>query len=64
MTDTQKRLMAFNKVKSIDKPKPVQPNVVYLSREDFDLLDVTTADTVYYVTEPNGNVTMMRGDNR
>lgn len=51
----QEKLMA-------QKELPQQPQVEYISREDFDLLDITYSDTMYYITEENGMITMKRGE--
>lgn len=65
MSDKLKKLMRLNGIDSMKKPKEEQQTrTVYLSREDFNLLDATETNTIYYVTEPNGNVTMMKGDNK
>lgn len=45
-------------------PKPKQPEIINISREDFDLLDATADNTIYYITEPSGTVTVKKGDNR
>lgn len=60
----QEKLMRLNGVKSLTKPKEKQTRVTYLSREDFNLLDATDSNTIYYVTEINGTMTMIKGDNR
>lgn len=64
MADINK-LIAMGKVKAEDfKPKPKQPEIVNISREDFNLLDALTDNTIYYVTEKNGTITMIKGENR
>lgn len=61
----KEKLMRLNGVKSLTKPKEnQQTRTVYLSREDFNLLDVTDSNTIYYVSEINGMMTMIKGDNR
>lgn len=45
-------------------PKPKQPEIINISREDFYLLDATADNTIYYITEPDGTVTVKKGDNR
>lgn len=46
------------------EPKPKQPEIINISREDFNLLDATADNTIYYITEPSGTVTVKKGDNR
>lgn len=54
---------AETKRKEQNKPEP-KLNIVQMTREDFNLLDATDFNTVYYVTETDGTMTMMKGDNR
>lgn len=45
------------------EPQPEQqPQVEYISREDFDLLDVTYKSVTYYIEEQDGTITMKRGE--
>lgn len=60
----QEKLMRLNGVKSLTKPKEKQARITYLSREDFNLLDAADSNTIYYVAEINGTMTMIKGDNR
>lgn len=46
------------------EPKPKQPEIISISREDFGLLDATADNTIYYIAEPDGTVTVKKGDNR
>lgn len=43
-------------------PEPPQPQVEHISREDFDLLDVTYKAVTYYITEEDGAITMRQGE--
>ena len=56
------RLMKLNHIESMDKPKSVE--IIHISREDFDLMDATKDNTIYYIAENNGTVTMIKGDNK
>lgn len=38
--------------------------VVSITREEFDLLDSTQENTVYYIAEKDGTLTMKKGDNK
>ena len=40
------------------------PNIVHINREDFNLLDATNSNTIYYIAEPDHTITMIKGDNR
>lgn len=62
MTETQKKMMEALGIESLKKPKPM--SIIYISREEFSLLDATASDTIYYVTENNGTVTMIKGENK
>lgn len=53
-------LMRLNGVKSLKKPDPVKTERI--SREDFDLLDVQDENTIYYIIEDNGQVTVKKGE--
>lgn len=44
------------------EPEPPQPQVEYISREDFDLLDITYKAVTYYITEEDGTITMRQGE--
>lgn len=44
------------------KPEPPKPTTVHISREDFDLLDVTYKSVTYYIEETDGTITMKRGE--
>lgn len=47
------------------KPKPEpepEPTEVHLTREDFDLLDVTYSATTYHIVEDDNTITIMRGE--
>lgn len=61
MTDKQKRLMALNKVKSIDKPTP-EDTTVEITRFEFNLLEMTYATTTYRILEDDGTITTLRGE--
>lgn len=64
MTERQiNRLNALGLNRTDFEPKPTE-RIVHISREDFSLLDATETDTVYYIAEDNGTVTMIKGDNR
>lgn len=48
-------------------PKPQPPKketleVIRITREDFDLLDVTYKGNIYYITEEDGTITMTEGE--
>lgn len=59
MTETQKRMMERAGVKSLSKPIP---KTVDISRLEFDLLDMTYADTEYHIIEENGVITVVKGE--
>lgn len=42
--------------------KPKKQEVTRISREDFDLLDVTYKETVYFIVEADGTITMTQGE--
>lgn len=44
------------------EPKDETPQDVRITREDFDLLDVTKQYITYYITEEDGTVTIRQGE--
>lgn len=55
----------FNPFEPQPQPEPQpepKPQVEYISREDFDLLDVTYKSVTYYIEEQDGTITMKRGE--
>lgn len=64
MTERQiKRLNALGLNRTDFEPKKSE-RIVHISREDFSLLDATADNTIYYIVETDGSVTMIKGDNR
>ena len=63
MADINK-LIAMGKVKAEDfKPKPKAPEIVNISREEFNLLDAEEDNVIYYITEEDETITIKRGVN-
>lgn len=56
----KERLMKLNKVTTIKKP--IQPTTIHISRFEFDLLEMTYADTTYLITEDDGTITTVKGE--
>lgn len=48
-------------VQTEPQPEP-EPSELHLTREDFDLLDVTYAETTYHILEDDNTITIMRGE--
>lgn len=44
--------------------EPKKDAIVYISREDFNLMDALTDGTIYYVSENNGSMTIVKGENK
>lgn len=45
-----------------EQPKEPEPTELHLTREDFDLLDVTYATTTYHILEEDNTITIQRGE--
>lgn len=46
------------------EPKPKQPEIVTISRENFNLLNATQNNVIYYVVELNNTITIIEGENK
>ena len=56
-------LMKMNGVTSVKTETPkAEPEIIYIDREDFDLLDVTYSNVTYYINEMNGTVKVQKGE--
>lgn len=60
--DYRKEMMRRAGVDSLVKKLSV--DIIHITREDFSLLDATAENTIYYIAEPNGSVTMIKGENK
>ena len=52
-------LLKLNHLKSAEKPKE---STVEISRFEFDLLEMTYADTTYRILEDDGSITTVKGE--
>lgn len=46
------------------EPKPKQPEIINISRENFDLLNATQNNVIYYVVELDNTITVIEGENK
>lgn len=52
------------KARGFDKPfENSAPEIIEISREDFDLLDVEQ-DAIYHIIEDDGSITIRKGENK
>lgn len=47
---------------NIKEPTEKNEPIKRISREEFDLLDVTYSETIYYITEIDGSITIKEGE--
>lgn len=57
--DKMQRLMQLNGVRTLTKPKET---VVEISRFEYDLLEITYANTIYRIMEDDGRITTLKGE--
>lgn len=59
--DKLKFLMQKNHIKSVKEHKVLTEEI---TREEFDLLDMQDDNTIYYILEDDGTITIVKGENK